>query len=306
MNLDRRQLLKLGAGAAAASVLGARLPQLVAAEKRKIRIGLQLYSIRKDAAKNLAEVLAAVAKMGYEGVEFAGYYGHKAEEIRQLLDKNKLVCCGTHTPYAALQPKEFQATIEFNKVLGNKFVIVPGLPKENFASVKALVDTAKFFTDLAAKLKPMGMYTGYHAHGGDFKPVEGQVPWDVLFSHAGPDVLMQMDIGNCIGGGGDPIAYLKKFPGRSQTIHLKEHGGKPGAVIGEGDVNWKQVFQLCETTGKTEWYVIEQEAYGAGGSPLDCVDRSLKGLKKVLAPAPVSAPTSAQPRRGLFRRMLRG
>jgi sugar phosphate isomerase/epimerase len=281
MNLTRRQCLKLGAGAAAAALVGARLPQAFAATGSKIPIGLQLYSIRKDAAKDLAGVLAAVAQMGYQGVEFAGYYGHKAEEIRQLLDKNHLVCCGTHTPYQAVQPKDFAATVEFNKVLGNKYIIVPGLPKENFASIKSLVDTAKFFTALAAKLKPMGMRVGYHAHGGDFKPVEGREPWDVLFSNAGPDVLMQMDIGNCIGGGGDPIAYLKKFPGRSATIHLKEHGGKPGAVVGEGDVNWKEVFQLCETTGKTEWYIVEQEAYASGGSPLDCVARCVKNLRKM-------------------------
>jgi sugar phosphate isomerase/epimerase len=281
MNLARRHLLKLGAAAAAASVFGIRLPRVTAAAAGKIPIGLQLYSIRKDAAKNLPEVLAAVAQMGYQGVEFAGYYGYKAEELRKLLDKNGLVCCGTHTGFQTLQPDQFQATVEFNRTLGNKYLIVPGLPKKNFASVQSLIDTAKFFTEAAAKAKPFGMRVGYHAHGGDFKPVEGREPWDVLFSNAGPDVCMQMDIGNCLGGGGNPIAYLKKFPGRSATIHLKEHGGKPGAVVGEGDVNWPEVFQLCETTGKTEWYIVEQEAYASGGSPLDCVARCVKNLRKM-------------------------
>jgi sugar phosphate isomerase/epimerase len=279
MHLNRRQMLKLGAGAAAASLFGVRVAR--AAASAKIPIGLQLYSIRKDAAKDLGAVLAAVAEMGYQGVEFAGYYGHKAEEIRKLLDKNHLVCCGTHTGYQTIQPKDFQATVEFNQTLGNKYLIVPGLPKQNFASVQSLIDTAKFFTETAAKAKPLGMHVGYHAHGGDFKPVEGREPWDVLFSNAGPDVVMQMDIGNCIGGGGNPIAYLKKFPGRALTIHLKEHGGKPGAVVGEGDVNWPEVFQICETTGRTEWYIVEQEAYASGGSPLDCVAKCVKNLRKM-------------------------
>ena len=88
--------------------------------------------------------------------------------------------------------------------------------------------TAKLFTEMAAKVKPQGMRVGYHAHGGDFKKFDGETAWDILFGNAGPDVVMQMDIGNCLGGGGDPYAMLKKFPGRSATIHLKEHGGKPG------------------------------------------------------------------------------
>ena len=96
------------------------------------------------------------------------------------------------------------------------------------------MDTAKLFTELAAKVKPQGMRVGYHAHGGDFKKFDGETAWDIFFSNAGPDVVMQMDIGNCLGGGGDPYAMLKKFPGRSATIHLKEHGGKPGAVDRRG------------------------------------------------------------------------
>jgi len=281
MNLDRRQLFKLGAAAAAASVFGVRLPQVAAAATAKIPIGLQLYSIRKDAAKDLPRVLAALAEMGYQGVEFAGYYGYKAEELRKLLDKNHLVCCGSHTGYQTLQPEQFQATVEFNQTLGNKYLIVPSLPKQLFASVQSLIDTAKFFTATAAKAKPLGMRVGYPAHGGDFQPVEGREPWDVLFSPAGPDVCMQMDIGNCMNGGGDPIAYLKKFPGRSFTIHLKDHSDKPGAVIGEGDVNWPEVFRLCETSGKTEWYIVEHNSYATDGPPLDSVAQCLKALRRM-------------------------
>ena len=88
-----------------------------------------------------------------------------------------------------------------------------------------------------------------------------------------------MDLGNCLGGGGDPIAMLEKFPGRALTIHLKEHGGKKGAPVGEGVVNWKRVFELCETTGKTEWYVVEQEAYA--GPALDSCKQCLDNLKKM-------------------------
>ncbi len=240
MELSRRDLLKLGAGATAAALAaGAGLPQALAAKKpssAKIPIGLQLYSVRKDCAKDLPGVIRAVGKMGYQGVEFAGYHGRKADELRKMLDDNGLKCCGTHTGLNTLLGDALKATIEFNKTLGNPYLIVPGMPHDRLASPKAIQETARLFTELAAKAKCEGMRVGYHAHGGDFRKFDGQTAWDLFYSAAGPDVLMQLDIGNCLGGGGDPYAILKKFPGRSATIHLKEHGGKKGALVCEGDV----------------------------------------------------------------------
>lgn len=87
-----------------------------------------------------------------------------------------------------------------------------------------------------------------------------------------------MDVGNCIGGGGDPYATLKKFPGRSLTVHLKEYGGPPAAALGEGDVDWKQVFQICETVGGTRWYIVEHEV---GDKPLECAAACLRNLRKM-------------------------
>lgn len=286
MDYSRRGILRAGLGglaacatASAAWAAEAKSTEKKPVNKKKIPIGLQLYSVREDCAKDLPGVLKAVAAMGYAGVEFAGYYGRKADELRKLLDENKLKCCGTHTGLDTLTGDNFKATVEFNKTIGNKFLIVPGLPQANVASVQALKDTARLFTELAAKAKPHGMRVGYHAHGGDFKKIDGQVPWEVLFDNAGPDVVMQLDIGNTAEGGGDPIAMLKKYPHRSLTIHLKEFGGKEGAVIGEGKADWKEVFRLCETTGDTEWYVVEQESYA--GAPLDSVKRCLENLRKI-------------------------
>ena len=280
MNISRRNLLKLGAGTTALWMAGAA-PLRSHAEKRskKIPLGLQLYSVRNDCAKDLPAVLEAVGKMGYDGVEFAGYHGRTAEQLRKMLDDNGLKCCGTHTGLNTLLGDAFQATVDFHKTLDNKFLIVPGMPHDRLASVAAAKETAKLFTELAAKAKEQGMRVGYHAHGGDFRKLDGETAWDVLFGNAGPDVVMQMDIGNCIGGGGDPIATLKKFPGRSATIHLKEHGGPRGAAVGEGDVDWRQVFEICETTGKTEWYIVEQEGYDS--PPLESVKRCLDNLRKM-------------------------
>lgn len=279
MNHTRRDLLKFGAGAVALAAVGIRPASLFAEPaKKKIPIGLQLYSLRDVAGKDVPGTLDAVAKMGYAGVEFAGYYGRKAEDLRKLLDASGLKCCGTHTGLNTLMGDAMKGTIAFNKTLGNQSLIVPALPHDRVASVAALMDTAKLFTEIADKAKEQGMVVGYHAHAGDFKPVADRVPWDVIFGHAGANVTMQLDVGNCLQGKGDPIAVLKKYPGRSLTVHLKEFG-KNGDVIGEGTVPWKEVFEICETTGGTQWYVVEQEGYRR--SSMESAKLCLEALRKM-------------------------
>jgi len=89
---------------------------------------------------------------------------------------------------------------------------------------------------------------------------------------------MQLDTGNCWAGGADPVAVLKKYPGRARTIHLKPHGGGPEAVIGEDKVDWKEVFAFCEGKGKTQWYIVEHET---GKDPLETVKRNFEALKQL-------------------------
>lgn len=273
MHLSRREALKVGAGVLAGLAAG----NVLAADKKKVPVALQLYSVRDDCARDLPGVLKAVAKMGYDGVEFAGYHGRTAEQLRQLLDENGLKCCGTHIQLKDVSGDELAKTVAFNKVLGNPYLIVAYMPTP--ATREKAVAVAKEFATIAAKLKPQGMKVGYHAHGGDFKKIDGETFWDIFFANAGPDVVMQLDLGNCLGGGGDPLAILKKFPGQSATIHLKEHGGKKGAVIGEGEVKWDEVFRLCEGPGGTKWYIVEQESYD--GSPLESCRKCREGLKKM-------------------------
>ena len=97
------------------------------------------------------------------------------------------------------------------------------------------MELAGILNDAAEKLAPEGMFTGYHAHGFDFAAVDGEIAWDILFATTPPEVIMQLDIGNCASGGGDPVATLRKFPGRARSVHLKDFGGPEGAVIGEGE-----------------------------------------------------------------------
>jgi len=248
--------------------------------RRRAPIGLQLYSVREDCKKDLLGTIAAVAKMGYKGVEFAGYYDRSAKQLRKMLNDNGLVCCGTHTGLDTLLGDNLTRTIEFNRTLGNKYLIVPGLPEKYRASRQAWLDTAKLFNELAEKVKPHEMLVGYHNHSIEFTAMDGELPWDTFYGNTRKDVIMQIDVGNAIHGGADPLPYLYKYPGRAITVHVKEFSKTNNkALIGEGDVNWKAFFALCRAVGQTEWYIVEQESYAY--PPLECVERCLRNLRKM-------------------------
>ncbi len=251
------------------------------AAKASIPVGVQLYSVRADCAKDLPGTVAKVAEMGYEGVEFAGYYDNTAKDLRKLLDDNGLKCCGTHTAMDTLSKANLQATIEYNQTLGNKYLICPWLKPAETDPKQAWLQHAERFNEVAEVIKPLGMYVGYHCHAHDFHALDGgEIPWEILFDNTADNVVMQIDTGNCIDGGGDPIAYLKKYPKRSLTVHLKEHSAtNKDAILGEGDVPWNEVFALCETVGGTEWYIIEEEkdVY----PPLEAIELCLKNYKKL-------------------------
>jgi sugar phosphate isomerase/epimerase len=246
----------------------------------RIPIALQLYSVRKDCAEDLPGVLAAVAKMGYDGVEFAGYHGRSAPELRKMLDDLGLKAAGTHLGLETLLGDEFPRTVEFNQTIGNQFLIVPGLDRARTGSRQAWRDTAGVFNQIAEKLGPLGLYTGYHNHHTEFIPLEGEMPWDTFFGNTREEVVMQIDLGNCLHGKADPVPFLERYPGRALSVHLKEYSGtNPKALIGEGEVRWADVFRICSTTGKTQWYVVEQESYAF--PPMECVERCLQNLRKM-------------------------
>lgn len=148
----------------------------------RIPIGLQLYSVRDDCARNFPGTLKAVAKMGYETVEFAGYYNRTAEELRKILDDLGLKVAGTHIGLDKLLGDELAKTVEFNKDLGNKFLIVPWIPEERRNSKQAWLDTAKLFSEIAKKVKREGLRVRYHNYPWEFIQIDGEMPWHIFFS----------------------------------------------------------------------------------------------------------------------------
>lgn len=276
--LTRRGFIQMGAGLAAAAGLG----QVVsAAAAKKIPIGLQLYSVRNEAQKDPAAVIAQVAEMGYEGVEFAGYYNWPAEKLRKLLDQYKLQCCGTHTGLNEMQGERLAKTIELNKILGNKNLIAPSGMQTK--SQETVIKFAKQMSELAAKVKDQGMRVGYHNHAGEFDPKAGFIAWEVFAKNSSKDVILQADIGHIARAGADPAKYMQMFPGRLTTVHVKDfRKGAPDPVVGEGEVDWPAMFKICEGAGGTEWYIIEDEATE---KPLERVKTDIQNLRKLLVKA---------------------
>src|SRR5262245_16900497 len=227
-----------------------------------IPIALQLYAVRDECAKDFPGTLSAVAEMGYTGVELAGTYGRTAAELRTMVAERGLKFAGTHTQLTALLGEELARTIDFNLALGNQHVVIPSLPAERRASRAAWLDSAKLFDKLAAKLEPDGLRLGYHNHRVEFNAVEGQVPWHLIFNHVRPSVITQLDVGHALEAGADPVAELRRYPGRATTVHMAEWSAiQPLALLGEGDVPWRAVIDACETVGGTQWYIVEQETY---------------------------------------------
>lgn len=247
-------------------------------------IALQIYSVREDAARDLAHVLSRVASMGYDGVEFAGFYGHDAKSVRRMLDDNGLKVAGAHVGIETLLGDQLERSVEFHQTIGNKYLIVPGFPEQYRSSRAAWLETARTMNAIAAKLRPYGMQTGYHNHTIEFQLLpdsNGELPWDSFFGNTDKDVIMQFDTGNALHGGAEAAPFIERYPGRAITVHLKEHSDtNDKALLGEGDVDWPTIFKLCTTVGGTQWYIIEQESYAY--PPLECVDRSLQNLRAML------------------------
>src|SRR3954470_9681000 len=271
--ISRRSFLGSTITTAALATIGtASIRELFAAEDyggKKIPIALQLYTIGGDMRKDASAAMAKVAQIGFKGVEFAGFPSQDAKVVRKMLDDNGLKCCGSHSGINALEGDNFAKTVEFAKTIGNTRIIAPSLFR-NFSNdaekdKKMVEDMADRMNEIADKLKPEGLRTGFHCHPGEFKKIGDSTVWDIFFTRAKKDVIMQCDLGHMGSAGVDPVVYLNRYPARASTVHVKPSAKKKhGGLVGDADnnLNWPEIFKACETVGGTEWYIVEYD----GGS----------------------------------------
>ncbi|NMB11566.1 MAG: sugar phosphate isomerase/epimerase [Firmicutes bacterium] len=247
-----------------------------------IPVGLQLYSLREDTAKDFVGVVKAVAAMGYEGVEFAGYGGLTANRLKTLLSDVGLKAAGSHVGFEQLD-KELNQVLDFNLALGNHYIVCPAAPWELMAEGKA--DDWKAFaqkmSEIGAQAKDQGLQLAYHNHAWEFKTLNGKYALDIFFTNVDPDnVVAELDLGWIFHAGVDPVDYLQKYKGRCPLVHVKDFKQDgPQTEVGTGDVDLAGVVAAAPKVG-VEWYIIETEEYNM--APADSVRVGLDNLKAVI------------------------
>jgi len=226
----------------------------------------------------------AVAKMGYQAVEFYAPYFEwsdaQAKQMRMLMDDLGIRCYSTHNDEDFFTAQKLDHARDLNLILGTKYLVQAWSdPKPKLEGWKALAEN---LNAAAEKLAPAGLKVGYHNHDAEWKAIEGQRPMDVIAKNTKPGVMLQLDVGTCLEGGADPVAWIRANPGRIRSIHLKDWSPDPNigfkTLFGEGKADWKGIFQAAEGVGGVEYYLIEQE--GSRYSELETAKRCLEAYRK--------------------------
>jgi sugar phosphate isomerase/epimerase len=276
MRVSRRTFLALSGAA-----------PLALAQTKKVPVGIELFSVRTELMKDEMATVRAVAKMGYQVVEFyAPYYqwtNEHAREIRKLMDDLGIQCRSTHNNATNFDAENLPKAIELNQIIGAKYIIMASAGRvDGIAGWKQLGEK---MTAVSAQLKPLGMATGFHNHQTEWRMIDGQRPMDVLAASTPQDFVLQFDVGTCIEAGADPIAWIKANPGRIKSAHLKDYGAGQGpdrgyrVLFGEGDSPWKAIFDALESAGGVEYYLIEQE--GSRFSELETAEKCLATYRQM-------------------------
>ena len=276
----RRQVLKVGASAAAA-VLVSRRFELRARAWKNVPIGTQLWCVRKQLATDIPGTLNALAAIGFNAVELENAFGKPGAEWRKYLDAAKLEPCGFHHRLDELQGDKLGATIEFNQAIGNRNLIIRSLSPETYKSADLLKKTADTVNEIAAKVKPQNMRVGYHNHTTDFNRIDGEYWWNRFADGTSKDVILQLDTGNASEMQGVAVVDLiRRNPGRTVSMHVKPFSTKnPNAYLGSDELDWPAIMTASESIGGIEWYIIEYEREGV--PPLESLKANFEALKKL-------------------------
>ncbi len=217
---------------------------------------VQLYSIRNLSKQDFEASLRVVSEIGYEGVEFAGFFDHAAEQVAEWLKKYNLVASGSHVQHEMMfgNPKE---VIEYHKAIGCDCIICPIFDIKSPKDVEVL---AEKFKAVAPLYKEAGMTMAYHNHILEYQESNGVNYLEMLANSTDPKVVkFELDVYWVYRGGSDPVSEMKKYSDRLVLFHAKDGDDKEGLTLGTGNVDMPEVFKLAKELG-IEWAVVEAEA----------------------------------------------
>lgn len=270
---------------------------------KKFGVGVQLYSVRGDMEKDFEGTLKKIADMGYEYVEFAGYYGKTSAEIKAILDNLGLKCVSVH------QGVEFfdndpQGAVDYLKGFGVKYVVIPWYDKRKLEDDAAWADVAAKFNAASALLQANGMQLLYHNHDFEYKKLpDGRYIHDRIMADV-QGLDPEFDTCWVHYAGIDPTTVIKDYKGRVNVVHLKDFactklgGGPVYALIDEngkaqgggnqaesgfefrplgmGLQNFPAILEACEASG-TEYVIVEQDN-SKDRPPMEAIEISRKYL----------------------------
>src|ERR1044071_2892616 len=261
--LGRREFLGRVGGVAAAIGLGG-LPRL--ARKKLGPIGIQLYTVRRELAKDVEGTLSKLAAIGYQEVEFAGYPEGSAKSLRGILDRLHLTAPSGHVSLQALR-SGWDRTLEEAATVGQKYVVVAFISEEERRTSDDWRRVAATFNKAGEAAKAAGIQFCYHNHDFEFAPLEGAVPYDLLLAETDPGLVrLELDLYWVTRGGRDPLEYFAKWPGRFPLVHVKDMDATPKkafADVGKGTIDFRRIFRRSGQAGIRHYFYEQDETPGS-------------------------------------------
>ena len=244
-------------------------------------VGVQLYTVRAEMAKDFEGSLEKVAAIGYKEVEFAGYYNKSPKDVRAVLDRYGLAAPSAHMPLADIQTKLDQA-IETAKAVGHRFMICPYLEDKDRRTLDDYKRHAETFNRAGEACSKAGIQFGYHNHNFEFEAKDGKLPYDLLLEKTDKDLVkMELDLYWISKAGQDPLAYINKYKDRFALFHVKDLDKTPQrgiTEVGRGVIDFKSIFAKTPA-GAIKHYFVEQDT--CPGSPFDSIKISFDHLREL-------------------------
>lgn len=276
--MNRRTFL----GALAATSLSARLDARLDAQldaqlplRRLKRVGIQLYSLREDARRDLERTLEQIAAIGYHDIELLGSmnnFGMAPAKLRTVLDRVGLRAPSTHVGGGILD--DLDRNLDDARTLGHRYLTIASLPIQGPRTVDHYRQWADRLNQSGARAREWDIWLGFHNHANDHTPIGGVVPYDVLMDRTDPAIVrMQLDTGNTAMAGRNPLEYLARYGSRYWSFHIKDVprlGATNDAELGTGAIDFTKVLASIEQIDDKHLFV-EQETYP--GTPLDSLRR---------------------------------
>lgn len=264
---SRRTFLKATGTLAGAAVAGAGP---LTAQPARLPLGLELYSVRAQLAKDFDGTLAKVRADGYTVAEAAGYFDKSAVDFRKSMDQAGMRCVSTHHALSVLET-QLDQWIEYGHTLGLEYLVCSssgGMHRDREAKGAPTLDDWRWiageFNRIGEKVKAAGMIFGVHNHTPELETMDGVLVYDELLRLTDPKlVIFEMDAGWVFASGHNPVDYLTKTPERFPLIHVKDMVRQPDGkelmtVLGKGSVDYRPIMHAAT---ELKYYFVEQEAF---------------------------------------------